>query len=72
MFWTSQAITILATWERKINGPLCDRETWHIRTNEKLDTMYQYTDTVTDIKIRRLEWLGHLIRKEIIEYPRLP
>jgi len=72
IFWTLQTITVLATWERKIYGPICDRGTWHIRTNEELNTLYPYTDTVTDIKIRRLEWLDHLIRKEIIEYPRLP
>jgi hypothetical protein len=39
---------------------------------KNLITLYPYTDIVTDIKIRRLEWLDHLIRKEIIEYPRLP
>ena len=40
--WTpsERVFTILATWEgeilRKIDGPICDRGMWRIRTNEKL------------------------------------
>ena len=41
---------------------ICDRGTWWSRTNEELDILYGDADIVTDIKIRRLEWLGHLIR----------
>jgi len=30
------------------------------------------SDTVTDIKIKRVEQLGHLIRTKLTEFPRLP
>ena len=33
-----------------------------IKTNEELITKYKSQDTVTVIKTRRLEWLGHVIR----------
>jgi hypothetical protein len=54
------------TWERKIlrkmYGPTKENGQWRIRTNEKLRTKSKSQDIVTVIKIRRLEWLGHLIR----------
>jgi hypothetical protein len=53
----------LMTWERKIlrkiYGPKCE-----IRTNLKLQNVYRSPDIVTDIKVRRLEWLGHIIRMD--------
>jgi hypothetical protein len=33
---------------------------WRIRTNKELQ--YRSTDTVTSIKVRRLEWAGHVVR----------
>ena len=35
---------------------------WRIKTNLELMTKYKSQDIVTVIKIRRLEWLGHVIR----------
>ena len=57
---------ILKTWERKvlrkIYGPTKKNGQWRIKTNEELRTKYISQDTVTVIKIRRLEWLGHVSR----------
>jgi hypothetical protein len=58
----------ISTWERKIHRkmykPICDRGTWNIRTNKELNNLYWDRVIVTDIKIRKLECLGHLIRME--------
>ena len=35
-----------------------------IKTNARLITKYKSQDIVTVIKIRRLEWLGHVIRMD--------
>ena len=35
---------------------------WRIKMNEELMTKYKTPDTVNVIKIRRLEWLGHMVR----------
>ena len=37
--------------------------------NEELNNLYQVTDIVIDVKIRRVKWLGHPIR---IENNRIP
>jgi len=54
------------TWERKIfrkiYGPTKENGQWRIKTNEELRTKYKPQDIVTIIKIRRLEWLGHVSR----------
>jgi hypothetical protein len=34
---------------------------WRIETNSELMTKYKSQDIVTAIKIRRFEWLGHVI-----------
>ena len=47
---------------RKIYGPTKENGQWRIKTNLELMTKYKYQDIVTVIKIRRLEWLGHVIR----------
>jgi hypothetical protein len=56
------------TWERKIlrkiYGPKCKQGVWRIRTNLELQNMYWSPDIVTEIKVRRLEWLGHVIRMD--------
>jgi hypothetical protein len=55
------------TWERKIlrkiYGPTKENGQWRIKTNAELITKYKSQD-VTVIKIRRLEWLGHVIRMD--------
>jgi len=57
---------MLMTWERKIlrkiYGPTKENVQWRIKTNEELRTKYKSQDIVTIIKIRRLEWLGHVCR----------
>ena len=54
------------TWEKKIlwkiNGPAKENGQCRIETNAQLITKYKSQDIVTVIKIRRLEWLGHVIR----------
>jgi hypothetical protein len=35
---------------------------WKIKTNAELITKHKSQDIITVIKIRRLEWLGHVIR----------
>jgi hypothetical protein len=37
---------------------------WRIRTNLELQNVYRSPDIVTEIKVRRLEWLGHIIRMD--------
>ena len=52
------------TWERqilrKIYGPTKENGQCRIKTNEQLRTKYKSQDIVAVIKIRRLEWLGHV------------
>ena len=63
---TSKTEKMLKTWERKIlrkiYGPTKKNGQWRIKTNAELITKYKSQDIVTVIKIRRLEWLGHVIR----------
>ena len=47
---------------RKIYGPTKENGQWRIKTNTDLITKYKSQDIVAVIKIRRLEWLGHVIR----------
>jgi hypothetical protein len=35
-----------------------------LRTNLELQNVYRSPDIVTEIKVRRLEWLGHIIRMD--------
>jgi hypothetical protein len=57
---------MLMTWERKIlrkiYGPTKENGQWRVKTNSELTTKYKFQRIVTAIKIRRLEWLGHIIR----------
>jgi hypothetical protein len=63
---TSKIEKMLMTWERKIlrkiYGPTKENGQWRIKTKAELITKYKSKDIVTVIKIRRLEWLGHVIR----------
>ena len=63
---TSKREKMLMTWERKIlrkiYGPTKENGRWRIKTNEELMTKYKTPDIVSIIKIRRLEWLGHVVR----------
>jgi hypothetical protein len=57
---------MLMTWERnilrKIYGQTKENGQWRIKTNEELITKYKAPDNVNVIKIRRMEWLGHVVR----------
>jgi hypothetical protein len=63
---TSKTEKMLMAWERKIlrkiYGPTKENGQWRSKTNEELRTKYKSQDIVTVIKIRRLEWLGHVSR----------
>jgi hypothetical protein len=59
---------MLNTFERKIlrriYGPIHDGGRWHPRSNNELYSLYKEPNIVEDIKIRILEWSGHIIRME--------
>jgi hypothetical protein len=63
---TNKNEKMLMSWERKIlrkiYRPTKENGQWRIKTNSELMTKYKSQDIVTVIKIRRLEWLGHVIR----------
>jgi hypothetical protein len=56
----------LKTWEwkilRKVYGPIKDQNGWRIRTSDELQVIYRKPNIVTIIKLRRLEWAGHIVR----------
>jgi hypothetical protein len=56
----------LKTWERKIlrkiYGSIKDQNGWRIRTNDELQVVYRKPNIVITIKVRRLEWAGHIVR----------
>jgi hypothetical protein len=58
----------LRVWERKIltkvHGPKRDTNGWRIRTNKELQDQNRSADIVTSIKVRRLEWAGHVVRMD--------
>jgi hypothetical protein len=59
---------LLRTFERKIlrriYGPVQDNGQWRIRYYQELYELYEETDFVTCIKLKRLEWAGHDQRME--------
>jgi hypothetical protein len=63
------------TWERKIlrkiYGPKIAGGVWRIRSNLEIQNMYKSPDIVTEIKVRRLEWLGHVVRMEDTRIPKM-
>ena len=67
---TNKTEKMLMTWERKIlrkiYGPTKENGQWRIKTNLELIRKYKSQDIVTLIKIQRLEWLGHVIRRNEI------
>jgi hypothetical protein len=44
--------------------PKCEQGVWRIRTNLELQNVYRSPDIATEIKVGRLEWLGHIIRMD--------
>jgi hypothetical protein len=71
---TDRTASILMTWERKIisqiYGPKRENGVWRIRTNLELQNIYKDTNIISDIKTRRLEWLGHVDRMEDFRLPK--
>jgi hypothetical protein len=63
----------LSTFERKIlrriYGPVQDNGQWRIRYNKELYELYGEPDLVTCIKLRRLQWAGHVQRMEGTRIP---
>jgi hypothetical protein len=66
--WTlnSKIEKMLMIWERnilrKIYGQTKKNGQWRIKTDAELITKYKSQVIATVIKIRRLEWLGHVVR----------
>ncbi|XP_039299202.1 uncharacterized protein LOC120355027 [Nilaparvata lugens] len=63
---TQKDEALLNVWERKIlrkiYGPIFSNGEWRIRTNQELRELFGNPDIVSEIKVRRLSWLGHLER----------
>jgi hypothetical protein len=55
-------------FERKILGKIYDPTQeggcWRLRWNNELYSLYNELNIVENIKIRSVEWAGHLIRME--------
>jgi hypothetical protein len=54
---------------RRIYGPTQEGGCWRPRWSNELYSLYKELNIVENIKIRRLEWAGHIIR---IEEERIP
>ena len=58
----------LGTKERKIlrrvYGPVVEQRIWRIRTNQELRELYKDLDIVADIKKKRPEWIGQVVRMD--------
>jgi hypothetical protein len=46
----------------EIYGPTCENGCWRIKMNQEIYNKFKYPNIVTVIKVRRLEWLGHVVR----------
>jgi hypothetical protein len=61
------------SWEskmlRRIYGPVCINDTWPIRSNVELESLYNRPDIVAQIKSRRIECLGYVLRMETSRIP---
>jgi hypothetical protein len=57
---------LLMTWERKvlrkIYGPTKENGCWRIKMNHEIQEKFKSPDIISVIKLRRLEWLGHVMR----------
>jgi hypothetical protein len=71
---TQVAEQMLNTFERKIlrriYGPIQERGCWRPRWNNELCGLYKGPNTVEDIKIIRLGWVGHIIKMEDERIPK--
>jgi hypothetical protein len=57
---------LLLTWERKvlrkICGPTKENGCWRIKMNHEIREKFKSPDIISVMKLRRLEWLGHVMR----------
>jgi hypothetical protein len=49
---------------RRINGPVVELEIWRIRSNQEMREPYKDLHIVADIKEKRLDWIGHVVRMD--------
>jgi hypothetical protein len=56
---------LLMTWERKVSrkiyGPTKENGCWRIKTNHEIREKFKSPDIIS-VRLRRLEWLGHVMR----------
>jgi hypothetical protein len=72
---TAKMASTLMTWERKmlrnIYGLKSKKGIWRIRSNLEIQNIYKSPDIMTEIKVKRLEWLGHVVRMEDTRLPKM-
>jgi hypothetical protein len=72
---TKKIENIIDSYERKILrrilGPINYTETWRIRYNKEIYILYGDPELSTVIKLRRLQWAGHVQRMESQSIPRM-
>jgi hypothetical protein len=54
---------------RRICGPVCINGAWRIKSNRELGGLFNRPGIVTEIKSRRIEWLGHILRTDSRRVP---
>jgi hypothetical protein len=58
----------LRVWERKvlrkIFGAVCEQSEGRIRTNDEVNKLYGDLELIAEVKKRRLQYLGHVVRTE--------
>jgi hypothetical protein len=58
--------TLLMTWERKvlrkIYGPTKENGCWRIKMNHEIREKFKSPAIISVIKLRSLDWLGHVMR----------
>lgn len=69
LYFTYDAVSQSDDLGRKIYRPKCEQGVCKVRSTLELQKAYKSPDIVTEIKITRLEWLGHIIRMEDSRIP---
>jgi hypothetical protein len=58
----------LGTWEGEIlvrvHRTVIEQGMWRVRTEQELRELYKELDIVADVKRKRLEWTGHIVRMD--------
>ena len=47
---------------RRVHGPVVEQGIWRIRTDQELRELYKLLDIIVDVKMKRLEWNGHVVK----------